>query len=166
MLGLTQEHGPYIVDDGQTSFRWNEYSWNKEANMLYIESPAGVGYSYCIDKDECKFDDDNSATDNLSALLYFFEKKFPERKQNDLYLSGESYAGIYVPLLAYEIDRYNAKWIGSPNVFKPNLKGFMVGNAVTNWRYDTFPAYIETGFWHGLYDLDMYQELYKNNCPK
>lgn len=32
----------------------------------------------------------------------------------------------------------------------------MVGNGVTNWRYDTFPAFIETGFWHGLYDLSMY----------
>lgn len=75
--------------------------------MLYIEAPAGVGYSFCLDKYECtNFNDDNSAYDNLLALLYFFEEKFPERKHNPLYLSGESYAGIYVPYLAYELDKY------------------------------------------------------------
>ena len=81
MLGLLQEHGPYIIDNNGTEFRWNDYSWNKETNMLYIEAPAGVGYSYCVDPDECKgYDDNNSARDNLQALLYFFEYKFPERK--------------------------------------------------------------------------------------
>jgi hypothetical protein len=42
----------------------------------------------------------------------------------------------------------------------------MVGNGVTNWKYDTFPAYIEMGYWHGLYDLDMYNEIYSNGCHK
>jgi carboxypeptidase C (cathepsin A) len=105
MLGLVQEHGPYIMDNGGNSFHWNDYSWNREANMLYIEAPAGVGYSYCIDPRDCEqFDDNNSAEDNLNALLYFFEYKFPERKKNDLYISGESYAGIYVPYLVNQLD--------------------------------------------------------------
>lgn len=47
MLGFMQEHGPYVIDNGKTTFRKNEFSWNKEANILYIEQPAGVGYSYC-----------------------------------------------------------------------------------------------------------------------
>ena len=67
------------MDDGATTFRVNEQSWNREANMLYIEAPAGVGYSYCIVSEECKFDDNNEAKDNLNALLYFFSRKFPER---------------------------------------------------------------------------------------
>ena len=43
--------------------------------MLYLESPAYVGYSYCLDDYNCKIDwnDDNSAVDNLHALLFFFE---------------------------------------------------------------------------------------------
>ena len=53
MLGFSQEHGPYVMEDGGTTFHYNEYSWNKEVNMLYIESPAGVGFSYCLDKKEC-----------------------------------------------------------------------------------------------------------------
>jgi carboxypeptidase C (cathepsin A) len=107
MLGFMQEHGPYVIENGETTFHWNDYSWNRETNMLYIEAPAAVGYSYCLDKTECThFNDSNSARDNLASLLYFFDQKFPERKSNELYLSGESYAGIYVPFLAFELDKY------------------------------------------------------------
>ena len=40
----------------------------------------------------------------------------------------------------------------------------MVGNGVTNYKYDTTPAYIEIAFWHGLYDIDMYEDFHENNC--
>ena len=99
VLGFAQEHGPFVMEDGTTTFVENDYSWNKEANMLYIESPAGVGYSMCEGND-CRFNDDTSADDNLAAILYFFNTKFPEYQSNDLYISGESYAGIYVPYVS------------------------------------------------------------------
>ena len=83
-----------------------------EANMLYIEQPAGVGYSYC--------DDDVSGKDNLDAVLAWFQK-FPEFQTNELYISGESYAGIYVPYLAHYIDQYNTQYADDATVFKPNL---------------------------------------------
>jgi len=49
-------------------------------------------------------------------------------------------------------------------VFKPNLKGYMVGNGCTNWDFDTTPAYVEMGYWHGLYDTDLYNTIQKNGC--
>ena len=107
MLGYLKEIGPYIMDDGESAFKPNPYSWNREANLLFIEAPAGVGYSYC-DKDAvCEdFDDFNSSLDNLDAMLSFF-KKFPEYAKHKLYLSGESYAGVYVPYLAWRMHQYN-----------------------------------------------------------
>ena len=104
MLAWAQEHGPWVMEDGGTIFHANEYSWNKFANMLYIEAPAGVGYSYCGIKEGCPFTDDSSADDNLDAIIYFFTQKFPEFQGNELYISGESYAGIYVPYVSYKID--------------------------------------------------------------
>ena len=100
MLGWAQEHGPYVMDSGTDFWRKNDYSWNNEANVIYIESPAGVGYSFCSSVKECSFTDEKSSLDNLTAVLQWFEK-FPEFKSHDLYISGESYAGIYVPYLSY-----------------------------------------------------------------
>ena len=51
-------------------------------------------------------------------------------------------------------------------MFKPKLKGFMVGNAVTNWKYDTTPAYIDIGYWRGLYDTTTWEALKANDCPR
>ena len=67
--------------------------------MLYIESPAGVGYSY-VDGAKPAYTDENVAEDNYLTIKKFFEK-FAELKDNDFFISGESYAGIYVPFLAH-----------------------------------------------------------------
>lgn len=45
MLGLFAENGPYIIDDGETIIKPNPWPWNKNASLLFIESPAGVGFS-------------------------------------------------------------------------------------------------------------------------
>ena len=60
------------MDDWEDNFKKNEYSWNKEANVLYIESPAGVGYSYCDKENLCDSSDATSSLDNLEALLSFY----------------------------------------------------------------------------------------------
>lgn len=44
-IGAFSENGPFRPRGGGLLVR-NDYSWNKEANMLYLESPAGVGFSY------------------------------------------------------------------------------------------------------------------------
>ena len=45
MLAFMQENGPLCIDDGESYIKTNPYPWNTKANMLWIESPAGVGYS-------------------------------------------------------------------------------------------------------------------------
>lgn len=159
MLGFMQEHGPFSWENGAT--KWNEgknpYSWNREANVLYIEQPAGVGYSYIEDKKEMDFNftDYNAAQDNLQAVLGWYDK-FPEFKSNDLYISGESYAGVYVPYLLFLMHNYIQTNLDNPDAFLPPLKGMMVGNGVTNWKYDGSPAAFEMSYWHSLVDKDMY----------
>jgi len=65
---------------------------------LYIESPAQVGFSYS-DSEYPTWTDDLVAQLNLKTLIKFYEK-WPELKLNELYIAGESYAGVYVPTLA------------------------------------------------------------------
>lgn len=45
MLAFMQENGPLAIDDGEDYIKTNPYPWNTRANVLWIESPAGVGYS-------------------------------------------------------------------------------------------------------------------------
>ena len=163
MLGFMQENGPFRLESGGSKFHPNEYSWNRETNLLYIEQPAGVGYSYCNSVKDCAFDDDKSGADNLTVVLEWF-KKFPEYQKNDLFISGESYGGVYVPYLAYYINQHNEENANNDDVFKPNLKGFAVGNGVTNWEYDTQGAYIEMSYWHSLISQDLQNRLEKEDC--
>jgi carboxypeptidase C (cathepsin A) len=163
MLAFMQENGPYSINDDGETFTESAFSWNREANVLYIEQPAGVGYSICGDKSECSFNDNNVSVDNLAAVLAWFEK-YPEYKNHELYISGESYAGIYVPYLVNQIHHHNVANVGKPEVYKPNLKGMMVGNGVTNWKYDTNPAYIELANAHSFMNPDDYAQMKTLNC--
>jgi carboxypeptidase C (cathepsin A) len=99
----------------------------------------------------------------LEAVLGWYEK-FPEFKTNDLYVSGESYAGVYVPYLVYLLNNHIEANINNPEVFLPPLKGMMVGNGVTNWNYDTDPGAFEMSYWHSLIDKELYDNKTANNC--
>ena len=93
--GLFYEHGPFRVNatDPTKLYRF-PFTWAKQTNMLYIEAPVGVGFSYADDPStayEC--DDDTTAEANMLALNDFFKTKFPELKKNPFFITGESYAG-------------------------------------------------------------------------
>ena len=145
--GWANEHGPMTLDD-EGHFKLNNYSWHNEANMIYLESPGNVGFSYINStaKEDLYVDDNTTAKDNLQALLSFFEK-FPEMKDKDFYISGESYGGIYVPILAYEIIECNKDLEETEKI---KLKGILVGNGVVDWKYDVNLARMDFLFTHHL----------------
>ena len=156
--GWTNEHGPMKMDD-DGNFQINNYTWIKEANMLYLESPGGVGFSYInsTSENDTKVDDNITASDNLNALIDFFTK-FPSLKSHDFYVSGESYAGIYVPTLAYKILEYNNQ---TEEANKIKLKGIIVGNGITDWDYDNAFARIDFAFTHHLISYEDRLEFIK-----
>ncbi|OWM73093.1 serine carboxypeptidase-like 45 [Punica granatum] len=122
--GAFCEHGPF-KPRGDILLK-NEYSWNKEANMLYLESPAGVGFSYSANTTFYKLiNDEITAWDNL-VFLENWLKKFPQYKSRDLYIAGESYAGHYVPQLAQLVVQSK----------KLNLKGIAIGNPLLEFNID------------------------------
>jgi carboxypeptidase C (cathepsin A) len=159
ILGFLYEHGPFVYPDGSTELMFNEYAWNQNANMLYMESPACVGLSYCSDA-AMVFDDDGTASDNLIALVDWFTK-FPEYQGREFFVSGESYAGVYVPYLSYYIDQYNSK---STSTIKINLVGYAVGNPVTNTNFDSFS---DLQFWktHAAVSPSTIQEINTHCSP-
>lgn len=70
-----------------------------------------------------------TADDAFTALKDFIFNKGPEFSNRSLYLSGESYAGKYIPDLADRILNNNMdeklKYI--------NLKGVLIGNGVMSF---------------------------------
>lgn len=168
MLGWATENGPFVMKAGDTSFAENEYAWNKRANVLYFDNPAGVGFSFCdnsVNKTACKFDDTIVGKDMVDFMSGFY-LKFPEYKNHDLYLSGESYAGVYVPMLALNIKWYNGNHthkIGEKTKDIP-LKGWMIGNGVTDWKYDAMPATIDTTYRRAILNDGLYDEMAANAC--
>lgn len=68
LLALFAEHGPFVFDDGESVIKPNPEPWNKRANVLYIESPAGVGYSFAKTTEDWNHNDISSSLDSLKAL--------------------------------------------------------------------------------------------------
>jgi carboxypeptidase C (cathepsin A) len=103
---MLYENGPLMFKPNSTEMFINPFAWNLRANVLYLESPAGVGFSIGQNKSDLIANDTTTARDNLLAMRLFF-LKFPGMKKNDFYITGESYAGIYIPTLAKAILDFN-----------------------------------------------------------
>jgi len=134
--GFVYEHGPFNFEEGKPKgnlprLHLNPYSWSKVSNIIYLDSPAGVGFSYWKNSSQHMTGDVETASDTHTFLLQWF-KQFPEFLPNPFYISGESFAGIYVPTLASQVVK------GIKNHAKPiiNFKGYMVGNGVTDEKFD------------------------------
>lgn len=152
--GFLSENGPFHVDDDGATLYENPFSWNKIANVLYLESPAGVGYSYSDDK-KYATDDNQVAEDNYRALQSFFSK-FPNFTKNEFFIFGESYGGIYVPTLSLRVATGTAKM---------NFKGFAVGNGLSSFALND-QSLIYFAYYHGLFGEDLWHGLNTNCCDK
>ncbi|XP_073130469.1 serine carboxypeptidase-like 45 isoform X2 [Henckelia pumila] len=153
-VGAFSENGPFRPN-GNALVR-NEYSWNREANVLYLESPIGVGFSYAANSSSYEgVNDKTTALDNLMFLRNWFFK-FPQYKDRSLYITGESYAGHYIPQLAKLMLQFNVK----EKVF--NLKGIALGNPVLEYATDLNSR--AEFFWsHGLISDTTYR-LFTSAC--
>ncbi|CAM8980263.1 unnamed protein product [Rhodiola kirilowii] len=142
--GAFTELGPFFPRGDGRGLRINKMSWNKASNLLFVESPAGVGWSYSNTSSDYTTGDAASARD-LRVFMTEWIKKFPAFKSRDLFLTGESYAGHYIPQLAIELLDYNEH---STNA-KFNIKGVAIGNPLLKLDRDV-PSTYEYFWSHGM----------------
>lgn len=150
LLGLLTELGPFRVGT-ENKIVPNPHAWNHHANVIFLESPAGVGYSYAVNGD-IKADDDSTAKQNHLALKSFL-RKFPQFAKRELYLTGESYAGVYLPTLAVLVD-------ADPEM---NLAGVAIGNGYLDAN-KLAESLIYFSYYHGLVGRSTWTGLSKNCC--
>lgn len=173
LIGLLTENGQIVTNDdsltnpidGVPQVFVNPYAWTTAANMVYLESPKGVGFSYCEDvksSNACVNTDESTAQDAYEFLVNFFNS-YPEYKKNKFYITGESYAGIYIPML---IDQIDADPLGA----KLNFVGAAIGNGC--WGNTVGTCDFSSGeslqissdfyFGHGMYSQTLHDEIEKN----
>ncbi|EGB10394.1 hypothetical protein AURANDRAFT_52916, partial [Aureococcus anophagefferens] len=146
--GFISEMGPFVPHADGTLGR-RDYAWNKLANMLFIEQPAGVGFSTgAMDY----YDDGMVARDNANFVARW-RQRFPDFAGRTLYLTSESYGGHYLPTLALELVKRGT----------PNFGGFAVGNPLT-WM--PYRDYGQWGTWaaHQLLPLPLWESYLENAC--
>ena len=118
-VALFGENGPCKVNADGTATKLNPYSWNRNATLIYVDQPAGTGFSYGA-KDATEA---GVARDMVDFLVQWFRihGKFGN---HDLYVTGESYAGHYVPAVSSGLFRNGT--------LRKNLKGLAIGNGLTD----------------------------------
>eukprot|EP01095_Lingulamoeba_sp_RSL-Kostka_P002245 TRINITY_DN130_c3_g1_i1.p1 TRINITY_DN130_c3_g1~~TRINITY_DN130_c3_g1_i1.p1 ORF type:complete len:438 (-),score=126.42 TRINITY_DN130_c3_g1_i1:100-1413(-) len=158
LIGLMTENGPFRPAP-EGGLMINDQSWNRIANVLYLDAPLFVGYSYSDDPNDRNSNDNKTAHDNYLFLENWY-KTFSNFSTNKLYLTGESFGGDYVPQLAAEILN------GSNQQLKNILSGLMIGNPVMScpaWTENHNSVEVELYYYHGLVSY-MSLQRWRQNC--
>lgn len=126
LFGLLNENGPFTIEPDLNGYKPNPYSWNKVANVIWLDQPVGVGFSYS----DYIIDDYEIYTYELMQSVDTFLRKFllqypAWNKGQEFYIFAESYGGHYGPALSSVIIDNNKN--GSRPLI--NLKGLGLGNA-------------------------------------
>nr|XP_048296102.1 probable serine carboxypeptidase CPVL [Myodes glareolus] len=153
MFGLFEEHGPYVITRDMTVLA-RDFPWTTTFSMLYIDNPVGTGFSFTDSLQGYAVNEDDIAKDLYSALIQFF-KLFPEYATNNFYVTGESYAGKYVPAIAHYIHTLNPS-----RDFKIHLEGIAIGDAYSD------PESIIGGYATFLYQIGLLDEEQQKHFQK
>lgn len=119
LTGLFLELGPSSIDK-KLKIVNNEFAWNNNASVIFLDQPVNVGYSYS----GSSVSNTVAAGKDVYALLSLFFHQFPEYAKQDFHIAGESYAGHYIPVFASEILSHKNRNI--------NLKSVLIGNGLTD----------------------------------
>merc|ERR1712166_266191 len=145
MLALLAENGACTIKKdsaGALAEVNNIYSWTNNANVLWVDQPTGVGFSYGASGD---YDHDElGVRSDMYHFLAEFITAHPEYAAAPFYVFGESYGGHYAPNVAYAVLEGN-KEPANADLPKINLKGLAVGNGLTDPEVQ-YPYYPEMAY--------------------
>lgn len=159
--GCLFEHCPVVLGefpagyeriDPHTPLQSNtKWAWTNASPMLYVEQPHGTGFS----TGTFPHNETEMARDFYGFLRNFYDV-FDNYASQQLFLAGESYAGMYIPSLAHYIQQENAKKQNS----HINLAGIALGNGWID--ADTQgPSVIDYAWWHGMIDSSTKRGLHQ-----
>jgi len=135
-LAVLFENGPFSVD-ANLNLVPNPYSWTNNASVVFIDQPFGTGFSPKPQGDPV-YNESVMAEYVYAFLEGFFQNDFPEYKDLPFFITGESFAGHYIPALSAYVVEKNAEG-KNPRI---NLQGIAIGNGWVNpyiqYNYEPF----------------------------
>ncbi|GMH85518.1 hypothetical protein TrST_g10499 [Triparma strigata] len=150
LYGMFEEIGPMGIDSNMTIYpRDPMFNWNRKYSLIFLDNPCGVGFSFSAD-DSCYVTDEVQVGGDLRSALLQFYSMFPEQRPNDLYITGESYAGKYVPAFSFTIFDAN-KDLEDDDLQYINLKGLSIGDGAMS-PPDQFKNFGDLLFYTGSID--------------
>jgi cathepsin A (carboxypeptidase C) len=142
---MVSSDGPSGTTGTNVSTTYNPHSWTNHANVLFLDQPVGVGYSYASSGG---VDNSPAAAEDVYAFLQLFVGKYKKYRANDFHISGESYAGTYLPTIAHVIHNGNKRSSPSsvslaPTLPKLNFKSVLIGNGLSDpaIQFGSVPEY-------------------------
>jgi cathepsin A (carboxypeptidase C) len=130
--GLLFELGPCnIAQDGKNT-TFNPHSWNSNANIIFLDQPINVGFSYS--DDGSTINNSPAAGKDVYAFLELFLNRFPKYSTQPFHIAAESYGGTYAPNIATVIHQENKALALKPNaaIKKINLASVVLANGLTD----------------------------------
>jgi vitellogenic carboxypeptidase-like protein len=115
--------------------------------LLFLDNPVGTGFSY-TDTEEGFVTMHEQAGEDLQVALSQFFQLFPALRENDFYVTGESYAGKWVPACAYTVHERNKGLLADQRI---NLKGIAIGDGAMNPR-EQFRGFGDLLWFMGMVD--------------
>ncbi|KAG7389971.1 hypothetical protein PHYPSEUDO_009229 [Phytophthora pseudosyringae] len=129
MFALLTENGPCTIQPDLTT-KFNPYAWNSNANVIWLDQPTGVGYSFGSPAD--KDYNETNVGENIYWFLRGFLEQHPQYQGREFFVTGESYGGHYVPAAAHYLWEVNKQSRADGEGPLLNLKGLAIGNGLTN----------------------------------
>lgn len=152
LVALFNENGPYHIQE-DLSLKLNPHSWNKKANILFIDQPVGTGFSYS-DFGEIGVVSEKQMAQAMYEFFQGFFAKYPQYQENPFFVTGESYAGHYIPALSARIHEGNLNKEG----IHINLKGLAIGNGLVD-PVSQYPEYSNFALQHGIVGETVYNGM-------
>ena len=124
LYGMFTEVGSFNIDaSGNPQERFA--SWNQKYSLLFIDNPVGVGFSFSNDEAAYVSNQVQVGADLHAALLQFYQL-FPDKRDDEFYVTGESYAGKYIPACGWTIQQRNA--VATSEEDRIPLAGISIGD--------------------------------------
>ena len=133
-IALFYENGPYQFNADGKTLKMNPHAWNNNANLLYVDQPVGTGFSKAGSVTDYDTNEEEIA-DTMALFMENFLEKFPQLQGKDFYITGESYAGHYIPAISHNF------FFKNKDKLKINFKGMAIGNGLVD-PYAQYPQYV------------------------